>query len=958
MTALAAASASEYAALNTRLRAEAEVRLGRSLSTGERVIDLAGNDATLETAKADLAEAIEKAKRRAIRDFVAGRPWGIRVTKEMVTILERLYQAGRAAATQEVATLTGSRSMADSPFVDPKIGDHIKKLDKHLNKMEIRITKEGGVTQNLGDFSATQVAAALEKRVPGAMDAASQLVSGTFSSGLADVFSAEAGLFSGWQYSAVMDGNTCETCDGLDGEEYESWEAIQEVLPDGGPNPDCDGGDRCRCRPVPMAVDGGGSDGAVIGSGDAVAGEEAGANVELLTSPDSAAKAFMDGVRESQARLGRDVVEKDIAQGEKAWLARLEEGLLPPDAAIEAKVSQAAVFNSASPLYRDAVQKFGTERVAVIRTGVTDPLLHAQERFAASRLTGNRITLFSERGIRDFSASMSDRILPGIGSTGRSVADTLRHEYGHQIWSEMSLAERDAFRALLPDSATIGEQLTLYARENTEEAFCELFSVASSPLYSASDWASWVEDGRRLIMKDLSPVTEPVLTDAGKLAVEGDAPNVNLTGDWSVNREREASVQQVAQELANKYATDFKTVQLRPVEEFGQLAGKSKESIYLSPRFADDKFMAKHLEAWKNVSTQRTPEDILVHEFGHILDGELLARFPDAYAELDRFLHEKIPFGDKGRLVERLNLGLEAPSAYGTENRYEFVAEAFADWYKNGEAAHPSSIFVGKLLDKNLLRAAEPIPADLSVPPQFQSLPEASSWAVQNLAGAVDFGTIDLPGVQAMIDGAASVLTPYGVRLERMTVIKSQGRALAKYGYYNRTKPGYIEAQRVIADSRKITLRMQKERANFLSAQARDVAWWEKKLADVRPVTSNKAAEDSIRAYNLKKLEEATAPQRWIAAEDAERATETLIAHEAAHALYTQRQLGTEWLVSLKKYNVTTVDRLRVSQYGASETGELFSESMAMFVTGRERELPTSIANALRDTLATLRALG
>ncbi len=43
-------------------------------------------------------------------------------------------------------------------------------------------------------------------------------------------------------YSALLDTNTCEACAGADGEEGATPEDITDV-----PNPDCDGGDKCRC---------------------------------------------------------------------------------------------------------------------------------------------------------------------------------------------------------------------------------------------------------------------------------------------------------------------------------------------------------------------------------------------------------------------------------------------------------------------------------------------------------------------------------------------------------------------------------------------------------------------------------------------------------------------------------------------------------------------------------------
>jgi hypothetical protein len=179
---------------------------------------------------------------------------------------------------------------------------------------------------------------------------------------------------------------------------------------------------------------------------------------------------------------------------------------------------------------------------------------------------------------------------------------------------------------------------------------------------------------------------------------------IRLEGDWSKNPARAQEVQTVADDLAGRYDTSFKRVLVRETEEFEQLAGKSNEAIYVSPRFLDDEFMDDHLRTWKTVSNTSTPADLVAHEFGHILDGELLRRRPDLYDRLNAFLDEPVELGDTGRMIPRVQSGLEAPSAYGSENRYEFVAEGFIDWYRNGEKAHPSSVFVGKLLDEGLAR--------------------------------------------------------------------------------------------------------------------------------------------------------------------------------------------------------------------------------------------------------------
>jgi hypothetical protein len=43
-------------------------------------------------------------------------------------------------------------------------------------------------------------------------------------------------------YSALLDPNTCDPCSEADGQEGETPDDIPDV-----PNPDCDGGDKCRC---------------------------------------------------------------------------------------------------------------------------------------------------------------------------------------------------------------------------------------------------------------------------------------------------------------------------------------------------------------------------------------------------------------------------------------------------------------------------------------------------------------------------------------------------------------------------------------------------------------------------------------------------------------------------------------------------------------------------------------
>jgi len=88
--------------------------------------------------------------------------------------------------------------------------------------------------------------------VLGARTIAAGVVSTALFTGMGQTFEENADVVGGFAYSSVLDGGTCDVCESLDGTEYASWADVQTDLPNGGPNPECLGGDRCRCRAVPM----------------------------------------------------------------------------------------------------------------------------------------------------------------------------------------------------------------------------------------------------------------------------------------------------------------------------------------------------------------------------------------------------------------------------------------------------------------------------------------------------------------------------------------------------------------------------------------------------------------------------------------------------------------------------------------------------------------------------------
>lgn len=83
----------------------------------------------------------------------------------------------------------------------------------------------------------------LDEQSDGWIDAvASKGANEGFASGRSDGFEQYADEIGSYEYSAVLDANTCDQCSGADGETGETEDDITPV-----PNPDCDGGDKCRC---------------------------------------------------------------------------------------------------------------------------------------------------------------------------------------------------------------------------------------------------------------------------------------------------------------------------------------------------------------------------------------------------------------------------------------------------------------------------------------------------------------------------------------------------------------------------------------------------------------------------------------------------------------------------------------------------------------------------------------
>ena len=233
----------------------AEERLGRPLTAGELAIDIEKIDRILNTAKDNLTAAIEQERTRAIRARLRNRTVTLEITPEMTRILNGLQAAGEQEALAEIQRLIGSevpnrRTYAELPGPLILMRELLKAM---LGQIRTRILRET-VSLEITPSPSAEMIEKLEKVIPGARDAASRLVSGAFTSGLANTYEAHADLFPCWQYTAVMDNATCQPCREWDGQRFSSLPQLYAVLPNFGPNPRCLGDGRCRCRGVPCAL--------------------------------------------------------------------------------------------------------------------------------------------------------------------------------------------------------------------------------------------------------------------------------------------------------------------------------------------------------------------------------------------------------------------------------------------------------------------------------------------------------------------------------------------------------------------------------------------------------------------------------------------------------------------------------------------------------------------------------
>lgn len=198
--------------------------------------------------------------------FAAGAPPMVdHLTNEIRIVLEDFYDAGQAQVADELA-----RQKDGKPWSPDDVGARIAAAEKPKVSPQ-RLAKDAALAQ-AAEMAArslatqTQAAAAtaagrvasgvpvaeavVETAIIRESDAAALRFAGVVSDlmqlGRADEAQAQAQEIEDAVYSALLDGATCDPCGAQDGETTTDLTLAEGWTP----NPDCEGGDRCRCLTV------------------------------------------------------------------------------------------------------------------------------------------------------------------------------------------------------------------------------------------------------------------------------------------------------------------------------------------------------------------------------------------------------------------------------------------------------------------------------------------------------------------------------------------------------------------------------------------------------------------------------------------------------------------------------------------------------------------------------------
>lgn len=180
--------------------------------------------------------------------------------KEIAKALLSAYKNGRLQIVNEIALQNAAknRNWAENKADENDYEDFLEYLDELTDGLISRIINEvttRAVNQYLQlkllmDYTVEKLSDLLLDQSEKYIDQmAGSSVNAAMSAGRDDELEAQADSLEYVEYSAILDQNTCGPCGDADGMTADKAEDLPSV-----PNPDCDGGDRCRCIHVGVIV--------------------------------------------------------------------------------------------------------------------------------------------------------------------------------------------------------------------------------------------------------------------------------------------------------------------------------------------------------------------------------------------------------------------------------------------------------------------------------------------------------------------------------------------------------------------------------------------------------------------------------------------------------------------------------------------------------------------------------
>lgn len=128
-------------------------------------------------------------------------------------------------------------------------------------------------------------------------------------------------------------------------------------------------------------------------------------------------------------------------------------------------------------------------------------------------------------------------------------------------------------------------------------------------------------------------------------------------------------IRRAMQDLCREFPT-LSHIHIRPQDVHNEFAmvTKSNTSVYVNEKLFSDEHLAKHAKEWDGLLVLPTAYGIIVHECGHILDGQLMAKMgARKYNKwLDRWIED------------RVGIWNTHTTPYGQESPFEFMAETFS----------------------------------------------------------------------------------------------------------------------------------------------------------------------------------------------------------------------------------------------------------------------------------------